>query len=107
MQVTDDIKDIARSNKSEPYVIVVGNSENPEQAFLVMDKNILSEINIEDIPVCLLAVFYVFNICYPPGCNNFYCFLEVALLDLKEPSISVPAAVTNLFAILAAIAWNP
>ena len=63
----------------------------------------LSEINVHDIPLYLLAVFYVFNICYPAGCNNFYCFLEVALLNLKEPAIIIPAAVNNLFAIIAAV----
>lgn len=84
-------------------MIVVGDSKKPEQAFIVMDKRVLTEISTEKIPLYLLAVFYVFNICYPAGCNNFYCFLEVALLDLKEPSIHVPAAVTNLFAILASV----
>ena len=103
MQVTDDIKVIAQNNQSEPYVIVVGNSKNPEQAFLVMDRKILTEINTEEIPVYLIAVFYVFNICYPAGCNNFYCFLEVSLLNLKEPSVSIPPAVSNLFAHLAAV----
>ena len=103
MQVTDDIKVIAQNNHSEPYVIVVGDNTNPEQAFLVMDRKILSEINIEEVPVYLIAVFYVFNICYPAGCNNFYCFLEVALLNLKEPSITIPPAVMSLFTRLAAI----
>ena len=103
VQVTDDIKIIAQNNHSEPYEIVVGDNKNPEQAFLMMDRKILTEINTEEIPVCLIAVFYVFNICYPAGCNNFYCFLEVVLLCLKEPSITIPPAVTNLLAHLAAV----
>lgn len=57
MQVTDDIKVIAQNCQSEPYVIVVGSNKNPEQAFLVMDRKILSEINPEEIPVYLIAVF--------------------------------------------------
>ena len=96
------IKIIAQNNCSEPYVIVVGDNKNPEQAFLVMDRKILTEINTEEIPVCLIAVFYVYNIC-PAGCNNFYCFLEVVLLCLKEPSITIPPAVTNLLAHLTAV----
>lgn len=103
VQITDDIKVIAQNNRSEPYVIVVGNNKNPEQAFLVMDRKILTEIDTQEIPIYLIAVFYVFNICYPAGCNNFYCFLEVALLSLKEPSITIPPAVTNLLAHLAAV----
>ena len=78
MQVTDGTKLIAQNNQSEPYVIVVGSNKNPEQAFLVMNRKILTEINREEIPVYLIAVFYVFNSCYPAGCNNFYCFLIVS-----------------------------
>ena len=103
IQVTDDIKVIAQNNQSEPYVIVVGNNKSPEQAFLVMDRKILTEINTEEIPIYLIAVFYVFNICYPAGCNNFYCFLEVVLLSLEEPLITIPPAVSNLLAHLAAV----
>ena len=103
MQVTDDIKVVAQNNQSEPYAIVVGNNKNPERRFLVMDRKILTEIDTEEIPVYLIAVFYVFNICYPAGRNNFYCFLEVPLLSLKEPSISIPPAVSNLLAHLAAV----
>ena len=82
---------------------MVGDNKDPEQTFLVMDRKILTEINTEEIPLYLIAVFYVFNICYPAGCNNFYCFLEVALLSLKEPSIVIPPAVTNPLTRLAAI----
>ena len=45
--------------QSEPYVIMVGSNKNPEQAFLVMDRKVLTEINPEEIPVYLIAVFYV------------------------------------------------
>ena len=50
-QVTDDIKMIAQKNQSEPYVIAVGTNKNSEQAFLVMDRQILTEINMEDISI--------------------------------------------------------
>ena len=54
MQVTDDIKVVAQNNQSEPYAIV---NKNPEQALLVMDRKILTEIDTEEIPVYLIAVF--------------------------------------------------
>ena len=37
-------------------------------------------------------MFYVFNMCYPKGCNNFYAFLEVALLKF---SVQVSSSVVN------------
>ena len=103
VQVTDDVTNIASHHQSEPYVIVVGTFQCPQQAFIAMDKKILTEIDVNDTPLYLIAVFYVFNICYPHGCSNFYSFLEVALLGLKEPSITVPPSVTNMLARLAAL----
>ena len=83
------------------HVIVEGSSQRPQQAFLVMDQKILTEINVNHIAIYLMAVFYIFNICYPSGCCNFYCFLEVTLLRLKEPTISIPPTVANMLAQLA------
>ena len=34
-----------------------GHNKDPEQAFLDMDRKILTEINTEEIPVSLIAVF--------------------------------------------------
>ena len=54
MQVMDDIKMCAQNNQSELYVIVVGTNKDPEQAFVVMDRKILTEINMEDISIYLV-----------------------------------------------------
>ena len=56
---------------------------------LVIDAKVLSEIPVDDAPIFLLAAFYTFNICYPVGCHNLYCFLEVILLKLEEPHVTV------------------
>jgi len=90
-------------HQSSPFVIVVGSSTNPEQCFLVIDRNLISEIPFDDIPAYLLAAFYVLNICYPEGCNNLYTFFEVILLGLKEPTISVNLSVKNLLGRLSCI----
>ena len=56
----------------------------------------ITEIPVDDAPIFLLASFYTFNICYPVGCNNLYCFLEVVLLKVEEPHIVVTTSVKNL-----------
>lgn len=68
------------------------------QAFLVTDCQVVSEVNIMDIPLILMAAFFIFNICYPPGCGNFYAFLEVYTLgfDLSKASTTVRHFVSSL-----------
>jgi len=47
-----------------PYMLIVGNIGDATQAFLVADK-IISDVKFDDLPFCLMAAFFVFNICYP------------------------------------------
>ena len=84
-------------------MIVVGDSKSPKQVFLMLVRKILTEINTEEILIYLTAIFYVFNTYYPAGCSDLYCFLDIALLKLKEPLITIPPVVSNLLAHLAAI----
>ena len=41
-----------------------------------MDNDIVTEIELSNVPLCLLAAYFVFNIQYPKGCKNVYTFLE-------------------------------
>ena len=63
-----------------------------------MDHKVVTEIPIEDIPVFLLAAFYILNIHYPTGNFNVYTFFEVAFLGLMEPTIVINPSVKNLLA---------
>ena len=98
LQVASDVQDIAGGRQKSPYVIVLGDHKEPEQAFLIIDGNVVSDVPVEDVPIYLLAAFYAFNICYPGGCHNIYCFLEVILLKLQEPHIVVTTSVKNFLA---------
>ena len=64
--------------RGSPYALVVGSHK--------------------DVPIYLMAANYILNICYPPGCQNLYCFLEVVLLKLEEPHITITTSVKNLLA---------
>lgn len=75
---------MASSNQCEPFAIVIGDHKEHEQAFLVIDKRIISEIPTNDIPIFLLSAFYMLNICYPFGCQNVYKFLELIFLNISE-----------------------
>ena len=47
--------------------MAIGDHKDCDQSFLCVDKKILMEVPTEDIMFYLVAVYYVFNICYPYG----------------------------------------
>lgn len=62
------MKELALENSTlEPYIVLIDEKE----AHLVIDKEVVDEIDVADIPCALMSAFFVFNICYPKGCNNF------------------------------------
>lgn len=86
------MKEIAKSNSTlEPYFIVYGEDEFNMEAHLVVDKNVIDVVEMADLPFALLAAFFVFNICYPRGCSNFYTMLEILMLhyscEKANPSV--------------------
>ena len=62
-------------SSAEPYVLASGNINNCDQLFLIVDCEIVCEISVNVVPLVLLSVYFVFNIFYVRGCNNFYSFL--------------------------------
>ena len=62
------------------------------------DCKIVCEFNVNDIPIILMAAFFVFDIYYPPGCKNYYSFLEVIVLDypISKASPSVKHLYSSL-----------
>ncbi len=57
--------------KKRTCINVVGTVQQPQQSFLVVDKRIATdEEDYEIAHSFLLAVFYVFNICYPYTVRN-------------------------------------
>ena len=66
--------------------MVVG--EDNLQAYLVVDSHVIDEVPIDDLPFALMAAYFVFNICYPKGCNNFYSFLEILVLNYSPEKAS-------------------
>ena len=57
--------------------MVVGDVQDALQAFLVIDHQVVTEMEFRDIPLLLMSAYFVFNICYPHGCNNFYTLMEI------------------------------
>ncbi len=88
---------IKDKNQLEPYFLVV---RDDQMVFLVTDNKILDHIEPRDLPFCLMAAYYVFNIEYPKGCHSFYSFLEVFALKM-EPS-KVQSSVSHFLARLQA-----
>ena len=76
-----------------PYILVCGADANI-QSFLVVDKVIISEVKtFNDLPFALMSAYFVFNICYPRGCNNLFSFMEV--MTLKYLSTKASATVKH------------
>ena len=53
---------MAEIKRLEPYIIIVDQVEI--QAYLVVDKHIIDEVPIKDIPFVLMVAFFVYHICY-------------------------------------------
>ena len=69
-----------RGEKPEPYVLVLGTWQDPVQAFLILDQDILSEVKVEDVPFAIISVFFVFNVCYTKSLNYVFTFLEISYI---------------------------
>ena len=76
------------SGRLEPYIAIVGK----ESLDAYLDHQVVDEVPIDNLPFVLMAAVFVYNICYPKGCNNFYSFLEVSMLkysaEKASPSVS-------------------
>jgi len=78
--------------------VIVG--ESSLQSYLIVDKHVIDEIDFVDIPFALMAAFFVYNICYPKGCTNFYTFLEIVVL--KYSAEKAPPSVKFLLSKISA-----
>ena len=99
LQASTNVTKVAEGNKQlEPYVLVVGDVQSPTQTFLVTDQRVVTEIDIDDVPLTLMAVYFAFNICCPKGCNNFFMFMEIEVLNFPahKASLTVRNLLSNL-----------
>ena len=89
---------MAYRKQPQPYLFGIGTLAEPEQYFLVIDCIIIGEVKVEQLPLILLAAYFVFNICYVKGCSNMFSFLEVLLCksSLDKATASVNHFITSL-----------
>ncbi len=88
--------EVMKKGQKSPYILLSG-SKDQLQSFLVVDKTLVCECPLDNIPLILLSSFFSFNICYTPGCNKYFSFLEHVFLDYKS---KLPASVKHLIASL-------
>ena len=89
------------NSQPQPIIIVVGDYQTPEQAFLCSEKKVLGQVDTENLTVVLLSTYYAYNVCYPKGTGNLYSFLAALLFNLNEADMS--PSVSGLFARLNSI----
>ncbi len=69
---------------TQPCVVIKEVTGSVCDAYLVLEKQIVCKLPPDELPLGLLAAFYVFNVHYPDGCSNLYSFFESALLQKKH-----------------------
>ena len=80
---------IASSNNTlEPYIMVYGEDQSNANAYLIVDKRVIGIVKMTELPFALMAAFFVYNICYPRGCSNFYSMLEILVLKYSSEKAS-------------------
>ena len=98
-QSCTNIAAVVKNNGNKTPYVLLSEDDGQLQTFLVVDKTIVCEMEVtSDIPFILLAVFFVFNICYPKGCSNIFSFMEV--LTLNYPSDRASATVKHFLSSL-------
>lgn len=68
-----------------PVAIVKGTLSEPKEAYLAIEKEVICCVPINEIPLILLASFYVFDMKYTQGVSNVFLFLENYFLGFKVP----------------------
>ena len=89
---------ISEKGQGEPYVLIIGTYKEPQQAFLIVDSQVITEVDCKDILLILMCMFFIFNIRYTKGCNNFYLFCEYSVLNLVDKKF--PTSVSHFLASL-------
>ncbi len=56
----------------QPIVIVRGRLAAIKDCYLMVEKTILCKVEPTNVPLVLLAAFYVFNMHYMPGFSNVF-----------------------------------
>ena len=92
--------EVKKRPQNQPYLLVCGELDSPEQLYLVVDCELIYEVSVKQSVFALLSAFFVFNIHYTPGYYMVYTFLE-ALLNFKVKQ-SFPPTVTHFMAALSA-----
>ena len=97
LQGDSNLTTAAKQNSNiTPYIL----SCDEEELYLIVDKIVVCEIpNYLDVPFVLMSAYFVFNICYPRGCNNLFSFMEI--LTLNYPSEKASPTVKHFLSSLA------
>ena len=65
-----------------------GDPKNPDQGFLIVDCMVVFEIELQRMPLYILASYFVFNIEYPRGLHNLFTYLEIELMGANPNKVA-------------------
>ncbi len=79
-------------SQPHPLLLIVGTLQNPQECHLGAERTAILRGDMDNAVGLLLASFFVFNLCYPPGLTNFYTVLEVLLLGQTPKKCPITVA---------------
>ena len=87
---------ISSKGKLHPYLLV-----SPEAILLVVDGRKINGHagSADDYPLLLVASYFIYNIEYVKGCNNFYTFFELLFFEETCNHLKLSATVKNLYTV--------
>ena len=71
-----------------PIFTITGEGQSDASAYMIVDKRVIDTVEMAELPFALMAAFFVYNICYLRGCNNFYCMVEILVLKYNSEKAS-------------------
>ena len=73
-----------QNTQGQPFILILGNPEQPEQAFVVVEKNVvLCKSLLQAVDVCFKVV-YVLDINYAWQCQHTWDFIQKFFYRLGE-----------------------
>ena len=81
----DPEEEATKVDYPQPIILIQGTLRKPNNATLALEKQALGNVKFSDLPVILLATYYVFNMKYCPGSTNLFTFFEALFLNHATP----------------------
>ena len=92
-------EEIRKINCSHPYVIMLQGNELEQYVIVCEHIEFVNTTSVTSCIFCLLALYYIFDIAYPPPLYSVFIFLQHFVFGLLDKQ-TVPDVVTRIVSVL-------